>query len=519
MRRLALFTLLAACGGPNGKTFVAPPNRGEVVVTPGQAVVTWEKSYTQHGTLVARTLGTVEATAPEGSPLVGDQLGGGYVVAVTEEGRFVDNRLPETCGPFAWHIWARHQDGTWAPNALTVRSLRGAHTLAPTAEVTGLAWAIEAGRLRLQWTPPEVGTNFKGVNVYRRVGAPPTRPDEGMLVYSGAASTAVEPLSSLSPTGTTYYAVFNCNDCGKCGATAPSVGVPPVVDGGVTLDIADLAAGVSADGASVQLSWRSNAPRVVVLRKLNGEPASPGDGAADVVFDGAGTSASEALTKLLPHTALNPAVYTYRAWACVDALCSQTGVKTELRVTLKQALKGGGYTLFFRHGTATTCADDTSLGDANTATVPNWWKRCDASCATATAQQLTPPASDAELANVRAFFSGNAIAVSRVLSSEFCRAMKTAEGFDLGPPVIEETQALTYFVYAEATRCQDTLSLLGAHPQPGTNLVHVGHTQYATACQNLDGLVFGEAAVFKPQLGAPPRFVARVVANEWSALP
>lgn len=517
--RLLALVALAGCGGPGGKTFIDPPIRGEVMVSPGQAIVTWDKSSEQNSTLIVRTLGTVEATAPENSPQVGDSLGGGTVLANTEDERFLDNSLPESCGPFAWHLWARHANGTWASTALTVRSLRGAHTRAPTAEVTDVTWAIEAGKLRLQWTPPDVSTNFKGVNVYRRVGSAATRPDEGMLAYSGAASAMVEPLTNLSPSATTYFSIFNCNDCGKCGATAASVGVPPVMDGGVTLDISNLAASVSADGANVQLSWNSNAPRVKVLRKLNAEPSSLNDAAADVVFDGAGNSASEAVTKLVPHTPLNASVYTYRAWACVDALCSSNAAKTELRLTVKQALKAGGYTLFFHHATATTCSDSTNLGNASTTTSPNWWKSCVSTCGSATAQQLTAPASDSELTNVHAFFSGNGIAVSRVLSSEYCRAVRTAQGFDLGPPVIEETQALTYFVYAEATRCQDTVSLLGAQPQPGTNIVHVGHTQYATACVNLDGLVPGEAAIFKPQLGAPPRFVARVIANEWVTLP
>lgn len=517
--RVFALVVLAGCGGPGGRTFIDPPIRGEVVVSPGQAIVTWDNSSEQKSTLVVRTPGTVEATAPENSPQVGEALGGGTVVANTEDERFLDNSLPESCGPFAWHLWARHANGTWASTALTVRSLRGAHTRAPTAEVTELTSAIEAGKLRVQWTPPEVGTNFKGVNVYRRVGSPATRPDEGTLVYSGAASAMVENLSNLSTTETTYFSVFNCNDCGKCGTTAPSIGVAPVMDGGVTLDISNLAASVSADGANVQLTWASNAPRVKVLRKLNAEPSSMNDSAADVVFDGAGTSASEPVTRLLPHTPLNANVYTYRAWACVDALCSSSAAKTEFRLTVKQALKAGGYTLFFHHATANTCADATNLGTASNTTSPNWWKSCVNTCASATAQQLTPPASDSELLNVHTFFSSNGIAVSRVLSSEFCRAMKTAEGFDLGPPVIEETQALTYFVYAEATRCQDTVSLLGAQPQPGTNIVHVGHTRYATACVNLDGLVPGEAAIFKPQLGAPPRFVARVIANEWATLP
>lgn len=520
IRRASLATvgLLLACGGGGGRrTYIDPPVRGEVVVTPGQATLTWEKSSEQHSTLIARTLGTVEATPPDGG-VVGDQLGAGVIIAITEGERFVDNNLPDTCGPFAWHVWSRHADGTWASEALTLRSLRGAHTLAPAAEVTNVAAAIEAGKLRIEWTPPEVGTNFKGVNVLRKVGSPPDGVNDGVLVYAGPSSAALEQLSNLSTSQATHYAVFNCNDCGKCGANAPSIAVSPVVDGGVTLDISNLTAAVSADGVNVELSWVANAPRVKVLRKQNQAPASINDAAAELIFDGAGSTATDAVTKLLPNDALNPTHYVYRAWACIDTLCSQLGTQTEFRLTLKQALKAGGYTLFFRHGTGDSCSDDLTQGKASNPTTPNWWKSCDATCGAVKVQQLDGSASTSELNGVRAFFQSSGVAVSRVLSSEFCRALTTAQGFGL-TPTIEQTPALTYFVYDEADRCQDTISLLGAAPAVGTNTVHVGHTQYATPCLNLDGLVGGEAAVFRPQLGAPPRFVTRVPATGWASLP
>ncbi len=514
---IAVVASLAACGGGGKKTYIDPPVRAELVLTSGQATITWESSDAQRRTLIARTLGSVEATPPDGGA-VGDSLGSGFIVALTETERFVDNKLPDSCGPFAWHLWAQAEDGTWASSALTVRSLRGAHTLPPTAEVTDVVSAVEAGKLRLSWTPPEIGTNFVGVNVYRKIGSAPTGTNDATLVYSGASTATLDALSNLSATQSTFYAIYNCNECGKCGATAPTLEVPPVADGGVTLDISNLTAAVSADGQAVQLAWVSNAPRVKVLRKLNDVPSGLDDSSSEVVFDGPGTAASEAVTKLLPDGPLNPRLYTYRAWACSGTLCSGMPAKAELRLTLRQALKGGGYTLFMRHATAGVCMDNTALGKASNATTPNWWKSCDSTCAPNLAQQLTTSVSTGEITTLRTFFQTSGVLVSRVLSSEFCRAVQTAQGLGLSAP-LEQSQALTYFVYDEADRCLDTMSLLGAAPAAGTNTLHVGHTQYAASCLNLDGLTASEVAVFRPEPGAPPRFVTRVLIGAWETLP
>ncbi len=171
---------------------------------------------------------------------------------------------------------------------------------------------------------------------------------------------------------------------------------------------------------------------------------------------------------------------------------------------------GGGYALFFHHATANVGVDQTDAGVAS-----QWWKSCDE----ALARQLGPAAaSDAEIDNVRAFFATSGVQVSELYASEFCRARQTAEGFGLAAPAIG-LPSLNLHVYPEAMRCGDALSSLNAQPAAGTNIVYVGHAQYQQPCPNLDGLVPGQAAIYKPQLGAPTRFVGHVNSAGWAQLP
>lgn len=512
-----LAAVLSACGAPR-PTFVEPPAKADLVLTPGVATITWVPGLNAVSVLVARTIATEVATPPDGTGNVGDSLGGGVILYLGDEVKLIDANLPDSCGPFSWHIWSRAADGSWSKTAATVSSLRGAHTIAPAVEVTNVTSVFDGANVRVQWDPPDVSTAFEAVMVRKKLGSAPTTINDGTHVYSGPSSSTTEPIASLSTAQDTYYAVFNCNSCGKCGLTAPSIAVPAPGDGGVSLSVTGLTTTLSADKQSVELSWVSTAPRVKVVRTLNGTPSGPNDTAATVIFDGAGSSASHRVDVLLPNLPLSAQTYTYTAWGCLGATCSTAPSSATRALTLKQALQGGGYTLFFRHATAGTCVDNLSLGSASTTTSPNWWKSCDAVCATATAEQLTPAVSDLELAAVQAFFQANTITVSRVLSSEFCRAVRTAEGFQFGP-VVEQSVSLTAFVYDEPNRCRDAVSMLNARPTMGTNVAHVGHVNYPATCTVLDSLDPAEAAIYKPSLGAPPRFIVRVTAAQWAALP
>src|SRR4051812_11992174 len=124
-----LAALLAACGPPR-MTYVEPPARAEVVMTPGVATVTWEPGLNATNVLVARTLGGEAASAPDGGG-VGAALGGGVILYIGNHLNLTDPTPPNSCGLFSWPLWGQAADGTWSRTAATVRSLRGEHTLAP----------------------------------------------------------------------------------------------------------------------------------------------------------------------------------------------------------------------------------------------------------------------------------------------------------------------------------------------------------------------------------------------------
>lgn len=512
-----LLALLAACGGR--PTFIEPPVRATVTVTPALAVITWEKGTNAKTTLIARTTDPAEPTAPTGDLSVGDPLGTAGVLAISDGTTYRDNALPDVCGPFAWHLWSRAADGTWAKAAATVRSLRGEHTLAPTATVTNLVSTFEGAQVRLGWTNPDISTAFESVTVVRKRGSAPTSANDGTIVYSGPSDQTTDQVSNLSASEPTYYAVFNCNACGRCGPMPATLAVSAASDAGVDVTLTGLTATISADHRFVDLAWSTTAPTVKILRTLNANAVGPNDPAGTVVFMGSGTSARESLDAVLPHLPLDPRRYKYTAWGCSGSICSLAPSSVEFTLTLKQALRAGGYALYFQHATANTCVDRTNLGTATTTTTPNWWKSCDATCATATAAQLTTANSDAELAAIRAFLSANAIPVSHIASSEFCRALQTAQGLGVDAGVIEQSQQLTYFVYEEANRCRDTGSLVNSPPLAGTNTVYVGHGLFTGTCTVFDALNPADCAVYRPQVGAPPRYVTRVSSQQWATLP
>ena len=83
LRSLALLgALLSACGPRT--TYVEPPAKVDLVLTPGVATITWEQGINAQSVLVARTLGNEDATPPDGGT-VGDPLGGGVILDFGED--------------------------------------------------------------------------------------------------------------------------------------------------------------------------------------------------------------------------------------------------------------------------------------------------------------------------------------------------------------------------------------------------------------------------------------------------
>lgn len=296
-------------------------------------------------------------------------------------------------------------------------------------------------------------------------------------------------------------------------AGAPVDGGGSGVDGGLAPTA--LTATLSPDGQRVLLAWvnplTAGFDRVRVSRTLTETP--PGGtattGAAVQVYEGSAQTANERVDLLLP-SATTARSYTYTAVGCSTAGCDGSGASASLVLTLKQALRGGGYTIFWRHASADVCSDRTNLcpgspppgqtcaqalaGTAN----DNWWRTCvsDSPACTTTARQLNVVNAGNETTAVRTWFQTNGVTVGRILSSEYCRCFDTANGF-MFPPTLELSQDLTYWVYEESLRCAKTMALLHQTPAMGTVTGMVGHA--GNFCPTLDSLAWGEAAIYKPQ--------------------
>ncbi len=276
-------------------------------------------------------------------------------------------------------------------------------------------------------------------------------------------------------------------------------------------------------GGDVRLSWLapeggSGNTQVKITRRLNAPPSGPEDGAADVLFAGVATQLVDPIVDLLPDLVGAPHVYHYAVFGCdaIGTTCETTGSHASLAPTLVQCLRGGGYTVFWRHADADVCADNTNLGTAANPTIPNWWRSCDANCPTATARQLNATGVQ------RATFIGQqmhalGIAMGRVISSEFCRCIQTAEWMAFGP-TIETDPGISYFVYDELNRCTRCYERLYEVPAPGTNTAIIGHAGFSPACATLGALQWSECAVFKPDGAGGATFIAQLAWNAWGAL-
>lgn len=270
-------------------------------------------------------------------------------------------------------------------------------------------------------------------------------------------------------------------------------------------------------GNRVRITWTPDpgSPRIKLLRNLNVPPSGPDDMQGTVVFAGVATETSEDLALFLPDHQTDRK-FIYAAYGC-DAAggCENIGRLDTLSVTLLECLRGGGYSLYWRHATAQTCEDDFTLGTAMTTQYPGWWRSCAADCDSAVARQLTEPVGYDEARALGADPVLHSLAFSSVISSEFCRCLRTAELANLGPP-IQQNLAISYFVADEPNRCAAVTELLARTPPAGTNAAVFGHAGFN--CGKLGLLAPAECAVLKPD-GTGVLHVARVTWSQWTLLP
>lgn len=194
-------------------------------------------------------------------------------------------------------------------------------------------------------------------------------------------------------------------------------------------------------------------------------------------------------------------------------LCSFGAVsaQSEARLSgaaLVQALRQGGYNIYFRHA-----ATDWSQSDR--VREPGDWLSCDPG----RIRQLSNEGRDTARA-VGAAIRALGIPVGRVLASPYCRTVETAKLMDLG--AIETTTEVMNMRVAEyfggrAAIVKTARAVLAAPPEEGTNTVIVAHGNVA---RDSTPVYPGEAegVVFKPDNSGGFSVVARVEPATWRAL-
>jgi phosphohistidine phosphatase SixA len=168
-----------------------------------------------------------------------------------------------------------------------------------------------------------------------------------------------------------------------------------------------------------------------------------------------------------------------------SALASPTADGLIADTALVEALRGGGYVIYFRHASTDFAQPDTDRENL-------------ANCAT---QRNLDAQGRAAAAAIGGGFRALGLPVGQVLSSEYCRTRETAE---LAFGRVTPTRDLTSRANApddERARRRDALRcLLATPPEPGTNSVLVGHNFNLQDATGLS-LAEGEAAVFAPRAG------------------
>ena len=175
---------------------------------------------------------------------------------------------------------------------------------------------------------------------------------------------------------------------------------------------------------------------------------------------------------------------------------------------LVDALRAGGYNLYFRHAATDWATDDhvVRAGD---------WVSCDPK----KMRQLTQ-AGRGTARRVGEAIRGLGIPVGRVVASPYCRTVETARAMALGP--VETTTDIINMRVAEffggrsavATRTRRRLSLL---PEAGTNTVLVAHGNVLRAATG-EYAGEAEAIVFAVEGNGGFSVRARVSPKEWARL-
>ena len=204
-----------------------------------------------------------------------------------------------------------------------------------------------------------------------------------------------------------------------------------------------------------------------------------------------------------------PAVALFWAAAAVLITAGYSPAQEELSGRdLVEALRKGGYVIYFRHAATDWSQDDYVTAEGE-------WTSCDPT----RMRQLS------EQGRATARRIGEAIRrlnipVGRVLSSEYCRTRQTAQLMDIGPVV--PTRAIMNMRVAEMVGGREAVierarQELARPPKPGTNTVLVAHGNLMRAAS---GAYTGEAGagIYAPQGGKDFQLVGLLEPDQWQQL-
>ncbi|HEY6513006.1 MAG TPA: histidine phosphatase family protein [Burkholderiaceae bacterium] len=170
---------------------------------------------------------------------------------------------------------------------------------------------------------------------------------------------------------------------------------------------------------------------------------------------------------------------------------------------LVEALRGGGYVVYFRHGKT-----DLSTSDSDRTSLAN--------CAT---QRILSQEGRQQMTDIGKQIQRLRIPVGIVLSSPYCRCIDTAK-LAFGKVVANRDLAHTVTADEGVTRQRagELSKLLGTVPTAGTNTVLSGHTGNLEEATGIWPSPEGVAIVFKPDGRGANSYVATVGPTRWAEL-
>jgi phosphohistidine phosphatase SixA len=174
---------------------------------------------------------------------------------------------------------------------------------------------------------------------------------------------------------------------------------------------------------------------------------------------------------------------------------------------LLSALKKGGHVIYFRH--AQTTKDYADQADSNLDL-----KNCET-------QRKLSDVGEKQAKDIGAAFTAKGIPVGDVITSEYCRAWKTA---DLAFGRHQKNSKLNFLPFEDYTDAQvnemkdNVMPLLIAVPTRGKNTVIVGHDDIFEAATGIYPDPQGMAYILKPDGKGSFSLVANLLPDEWMKL-